>query len=248
MTDSERSGLQSAERPAGGRARGVGGRARRRRPCWPTGAPTSSRWSRRRAIRCATCSGRSGIGGDDFPNPAFAQDNRGKRSVVLDLRQPEARRPARSSSSRPPTSSSRNLRPDALDGLGLEPEATVARHPRLVYCSISGYGLRGRGPQPPGLRHRRLLGPLRPVGPDGHQRRRGAAQRPRRHRRPHHRPGRAGRAPGRGARAAPDRARPGGRGVAPAHRRLRPRVGPGPAGHPGQGGAGPRRGTGIRPR
>jgi crotonobetainyl-CoA:carnitine CoA-transferase CaiB-like acyl-CoA transferase len=36
-----------------------------------------------------------------------------------------------------------NLRPDALDGLGLEPYETVARHPRLVYCSISGYGLRG---------------------------------------------------------------------------------------------------------
>ena len=36
-----------------------------------------------------------------------------------------------------------NLRPDALDGLGLEPAATVARHPRLVYCSVSGYGLRG---------------------------------------------------------------------------------------------------------
>ena len=36
-----------------------------------------------------------------------------------------------------------NLRPDALDGLGLEPTETVARHPRLVYCSVSGYGLRG---------------------------------------------------------------------------------------------------------
>src|ERR1700723_4261468 len=29
--------------------------------------------------------------GQDFPNPAFAQDNRGKRSVVLDLRRLEAR-------------------------------------------------------------------------------------------------------------------------------------------------------------
>ena len=36
-----------------------------------------------------------------------------------------------------------NLRPDALDGLGLEPDATVERHPHLVYCSVSGYGLRG---------------------------------------------------------------------------------------------------------
>src|ERR1700690_3556822 len=29
--------------------------------------------------------------GQALPNPAFAQDNRGKRSVVLDLRQTEAR-------------------------------------------------------------------------------------------------------------------------------------------------------------
>ena len=36
-----------------------------------------------------------------------------------------------------------NLRPDALDKLDLEPDATVARHPRLVYCSVSGYGLQG---------------------------------------------------------------------------------------------------------
>ncbi|HEY1827664.1 MAG TPA: CoA transferase, partial [Acidimicrobiales bacterium] len=36
-----------------------------------------------------------------------------------------------------------NLRPDALDGLGLEPTSTVERHPHLVYCSVSGYGLRG---------------------------------------------------------------------------------------------------------
>jgi crotonobetainyl-CoA:carnitine CoA-transferase CaiB-like acyl-CoA transferase len=36
-----------------------------------------------------------------------------------------------------------NLRPDALDKLDLEPYATVARHPRLVYCSVSGYGLHG---------------------------------------------------------------------------------------------------------
>jgi crotonobetainyl-CoA:carnitine CoA-transferase CaiB-like acyl-CoA transferase len=36
-----------------------------------------------------------------------------------------------------------NLRPDALDPLGLAAEATVARHPRLVHTRLSGYGLRG---------------------------------------------------------------------------------------------------------
>jgi crotonobetainyl-CoA:carnitine CoA-transferase CaiB-like acyl-CoA transferase len=78
----------------------------------------------------------------DFPNPAFAQDNRGKRSVVLDLREQVDRDRLEELLDTADVFVS-NLRPDALDGLGLEPSATVARHPRLVYCSISGYGLSG---------------------------------------------------------------------------------------------------------
>jgi len=81
--------------------------------------------------------------GQDFPNPAFAQDNRGKRSIVLDLRRPEAKEQLEDLLSTADVFLT-NLRPDALDGLGLEPAATVARHPRLVYCSVSGYGLRGQ--------------------------------------------------------------------------------------------------------
>jgi crotonobetainyl-CoA:carnitine CoA-transferase CaiB-like acyl-CoA transferase len=80
--------------------------------------------------------------GEDFPNPAFAQDNRGKRSVVLDLRHAEDRARFEELLARADVFLT-NLRPDALDGLGLEPHATVGRHPRLVYCSVSGYGLRG---------------------------------------------------------------------------------------------------------
>jgi crotonobetainyl-CoA:carnitine CoA-transferase CaiB-like acyl-CoA transferase len=80
--------------------------------------------------------------GQDFPNPAFAQDNRGKRSVVLDLREQVDRDRLEELLETADVFVS-NLRTDALDGLGLEPSATVARHPRLVYCSISGYGLRG---------------------------------------------------------------------------------------------------------
>ena len=85
--------------------------------------------------------GSLGIAGD-LPNPAFALDNRGKRSVVLDLRQDDdrARLEALLAGAQVFVT---NLRPDALDNLGLEPGATVARHPHLVYCSISGYGLRG---------------------------------------------------------------------------------------------------------
>jgi crotonobetainyl-CoA:carnitine CoA-transferase CaiB-like acyl-CoA transferase len=78
----------------------------------------------------------------DMPNPAFSLDNRGKRSMVLNLRQPEGQAHLEDLLATADVFLS-NLRPDALDGLGLEPAATVARHPRLVYCSISGYGLEG---------------------------------------------------------------------------------------------------------
>ena len=79
---------------------------------------------------------------DDFPNPAFALDNRGKRSVTLDLRQPSERQHLEDLLATADVFIT-NLRPDALDRLDLEPGATVGRHPRLVYCSVSGYGLRG---------------------------------------------------------------------------------------------------------
>jgi crotonobetainyl-CoA:carnitine CoA-transferase CaiB-like acyl-CoA transferase len=77
-----------------------------------------------------------------MPNPAFSLDNRGKRSVVLNLRDPDGRRHLDDLLATADVFIT-NLRPDSLEGLGLEPEATAARHPRLVYCSISGFGLRG---------------------------------------------------------------------------------------------------------
>jgi crotonobetainyl-CoA:carnitine CoA-transferase CaiB-like acyl-CoA transferase len=85
--------------------------------------------------------GSLGIDGD-LPNPAFALDNRGKRSIVLDLRQDDDRSCFEELLVGADVFIT-NLRPDALDKLDLEPSATVARHPHLVYCSISGYGLRG---------------------------------------------------------------------------------------------------------
>jgi crotonobetainyl-CoA:carnitine CoA-transferase CaiB-like acyl-CoA transferase len=85
--------------------------------------------------------GSLGIGGD-MPNPAFALENRGKRSVSLNLREPADRKHFEDLLATADVFIS-NLRPDALDAFDLEPAATVARHPRLVYCSISGYGLQG---------------------------------------------------------------------------------------------------------
>jgi crotonobetainyl-CoA:carnitine CoA-transferase CaiB-like acyl-CoA transferase len=80
--------------------------------------------------------------GDDFPNPAFALDNRGKRSVVLDLRQEEDRARFEDLLADADVFLT-NARPTVLDAFDLEPAVTVQRHPHLVYCSVSGYGLRG---------------------------------------------------------------------------------------------------------
>ena len=78
----------------------------------------------------------------DAPNPPFAMDNRGKRSLVLDLRQPEARAAAERVVALADVFVT-NFRPDALERLGLDHDTLCARHPRLVYASVSGYGLEG---------------------------------------------------------------------------------------------------------
>ncbi|HTO54091.1 MAG TPA: CaiB/BaiF CoA-transferase family protein [Myxococcota bacterium] len=75
-------------------------------------------------------------------SPPFDLDNRGKRSVVLDTRDAEARALARKLVTGADVFIS-NLRPDALAKLGLDWESLEAECPRLVYASITGYGLRG---------------------------------------------------------------------------------------------------------
>ena len=80
--------------------------------------------------------------GSDMPNPAFALENRGKRSVSLNLREPLTESTSRTSSPRPTFSSAISGRtPWTPSTWSQQPPSP--RHPRLVYCSISGYGLRG---------------------------------------------------------------------------------------------------------
>jgi CoA:oxalate CoA-transferase len=72
----------------------------------------------------------------------FGQLNAGKRSLALDLKSPEAIRLAR----RLVETSDivvENFRPGVMDRLGLGYEAMRAINPRLIYCSISGYGQSG---------------------------------------------------------------------------------------------------------
>ncbi len=78
----------------------------------------------------------------DYPNPPFALDNRGKRSVVLDLRS-EAGRDAMERLIATADVFLTNVRLDALERLVLDPDSVMQRHPRLVFGAVTGYGLEG---------------------------------------------------------------------------------------------------------
>jgi crotonobetainyl-CoA:carnitine CoA-transferase CaiB-like acyl-CoA transferase len=79
---------------------------------------------------------------EEMPNPAYTLDNRGKRSLVLDLRTEEDRERMHALLADADVFVT-NLKPDVLDKFGLDPDGTTARHSQLVYCSVSGYGLEG---------------------------------------------------------------------------------------------------------
>lgn len=69
----------------------------------------------------------------------FAWLNRSKESVVLDLKSPDGLRAARELVARADVVV-QNLAPGAMDRLGLGPDDSLARNPRLIYVTISGYG------------------------------------------------------------------------------------------------------------
>lgn len=79
-----------------------------------------------------------GVAGD-LPNPTFAQDNRGKRSVVLDLTNDDGRHRFEQLLTSADVFVT-NLRPDALDRLDLAPDRVHDRHPQLIVAALSGYG------------------------------------------------------------------------------------------------------------
>ena len=72
----------------------------------------------------------------------FALLNRGKRSIALDLKSADGRQRAIELL----TSADvlvEQYRPGVMERLGLGYETLIARNPRLVYCSITGYGQSG---------------------------------------------------------------------------------------------------------
>jgi len=72
----------------------------------------------------------------------FGQLNLGKKSVVIDLKQPRGLAIARELIDQADVFVE-NFRPGVMTRLGLGYTELAARNPRLIYCSISGYGQTG---------------------------------------------------------------------------------------------------------
>jgi len=72
----------------------------------------------------------------------FLSINRNKESVALDLKDPRARRVIDALLARADVVVE-NFRPGTMARLGLGYDEVAATHPRLVYCSISGFGQSG---------------------------------------------------------------------------------------------------------
>ena len=97
------------------------------------------------------------LGIEDGMSPPFEMDNRGKRSVVLDLTTDDGRASAFELLSGADVFLT-NVRPAALRRTGLDFETVAAHNPGLVYGLITGYGESGARRRPRGLRRRGVLG------------------------------------------------------------------------------------------
>jgi crotonobetainyl-CoA:carnitine CoA-transferase CaiB-like acyl-CoA transferase len=75
-------------------------------------------------------------------NPPFEMDNRSKRSIVLDLTTEDGRATALNLLADADVFLT-NIRPGALERLGLDFETVAAGNPGLVYGLITGYGITG---------------------------------------------------------------------------------------------------------
>ncbi len=87
--------------------------------------------------------------GDARISAYFASCNRGKRSIAMDLRHPDAR-PLLEALIRDADVQIENFRTGVAESLGLGYPTLRALNPRLIHCAISGYGRDGPGAQRPG--------------------------------------------------------------------------------------------------
>jgi crotonobetainyl-CoA:carnitine CoA-transferase CaiB-like acyl-CoA transferase len=82
------------------------------------------------------------LGGDVAFNPPFEMDNRSKRSIVIDVTKAAGIELAHELLADADVFVT-NIRLDALERLGLDPDSLRERHPRLVYGIVTGWGITG---------------------------------------------------------------------------------------------------------
>ena len=83
-------------------------------------------------------------------NPTFEMDNRGKRSVVLDISKPEGREAAAKLAAGADIFIT-NVRPASLKRAGLDEASLRPANKRLIYALVTGYGLEGPDAHKPGF-------------------------------------------------------------------------------------------------
>lgn len=82
--------------------------------------------------------------------PPFDLYNRGKKSIALDINAPEGLATAAKIIATADVFIT-NMRPQFLQRVGLGPETLLEKHPRLVYASLTAYGLEGPDRDAPGF-------------------------------------------------------------------------------------------------
>ena len=92
----------------------------------------------------------STIGTDIQDNPVFDFDNRGKKSIILDTRTDEGNAILRKLTEGADVFLT-NVRPGGLNRAGLDYESLAKANPKLVYCTLTGYGLEGPDADKPGF-------------------------------------------------------------------------------------------------
>lgn len=89
-------------------------------------------------------------GGDPYrPEGGFSVCNRSKESIVLDLKTPEGRQVAQRLAKEADVVIE-NYRPGVAEKLGIGYDTLKELNPRLIYCSISGFGRSGKYKEVPG--------------------------------------------------------------------------------------------------
>ena len=108
---------------------------------------------------------------DDYPdNPIFALDNRGKRALAVNTSTDEGTDIVRKLVADADVFLT-NVRPGQLEKQGLDFETLHAINPKMIYASVTGFGLEGDERDKPGFDTAAFLGKIRHWLDDDPQRR-----------------------------------------------------------------------------